>query len=105
VAVAAGEDAYLIRSTAPAEGRTNELTVYPADLGMSVPMSKAEFTFSAAMPGSSTGGRIAAGNPAGSAAESSFTIWPTGALAILAVAALAALLIAANRNEPARPRR
>src|SRR5688572_28816622 len=48
VAVAPGSGAQLIESSAPLEGRTNELTVYPADLGRSVPTSEAEFVFAAA---------------------------------------------------------
>ncbi|HYN63745.1 MAG TPA: hypothetical protein VES36_03995 [Candidatus Limnocylindrales bacterium] len=113
VAVAAGEDAHLIQSSAPTKGRTNELTIYPADLGMSVPRSEAEFTFSAATPGNPADDLKSEGDPAvadasrsdGNGAGSAFTIWPTGVLAIAAVSALGALLMAANRNEPARPRR
>jgi hypothetical protein len=112
VAVAAGAGARLITSSAPTQGRTNELTLYPADLGRSVPLSEAEFTFGAAPAADSTGDLTAAGDPAAGdasrsdgAAGSSFTIWPTGVLAILAVSALAALMIAANRHDPERPRR
>lgn len=101
VAVAAGDGVRLVDSTVTVEGRTKELTVYPADLGMSVPTSEAEFTFALAAVDASR-----PGSPADPAVEGpSFTIWPTGVLAILAVALLGLFAVWSDRTAPARRRR
>jgi hypothetical protein len=105
VAVAPGSGAQLIESSAPLEGRTNELTIYPADLGRSIPTSEAEFVFAAAAgaPSVSTGQPVSPGL-AESEPSGGFQIWPTGVLAALAVIGLAAVMLAANRPST-RPRR
>jgi nickel/cobalt exporter len=105
VAVAPGNGAQLIESSAPLEGRTNELTVYPADLGRSVPTSEAEFVFAAAglAPSVPAGQPVLPGQPEPEP-SGGFQIWPTGVLAALAVIGLAAIMLAANRPS-ARPRR
>jgi hypothetical protein len=105
VAVAPGPGTQLVESSAPLEGRTNELTVYPADLGVSVPTSEATFVFAAAdaNPSLAAGPVTASDAPA---APGGFQLWPTGVLAALLVAGLAALMYAANAEPPAaRPRR
>lgn len=95
VAVAAGPGAQLIESTVPTEGRTNELTIYPPDLGLSVPTSEAEFSFAAAQSVPSgeqtalTGGR--------QSDSGGFQVWPTGVLAAVLLAGLVALMVAVNR--------
>jgi len=98
VAVAPGNGAQLIESSAPLEGRTSELTVYPADLGRRVPTSEAEFVFAAAAVAPS----VPADQPAPPGQREpepsgGFQIWPTGVLAALAVIGLAGVMLAANR--------
>lgn len=101
VAVAAAEGVRLVDSTVALEGRTKELTVYPADLGMSVPSSEAEFTFALASADESS-----AGSPRDPAADGpSFTIWPTGVLAVLAMVLLGVVAVWSDRTTPARRRR
>ena len=101
VAVAPGSGAQFVESSAPLEGRTNELTVYPADLGQSVPTSEATFAFAdaAAVPSAVTGPDGSPGQPA---ASTGFQLWPTGVLAALLVLGLAGLMLFANRPS-ARP--
>jgi hypothetical protein len=77
------------------------LTVYPADLGLSVPTSDAEFTFAIT-------GQPATGQPTADQAQpgatneqsadaTGFQIWPTGVLAALALAALIVIMVIANQ--------
>jgi hypothetical protein len=104
VAVSAAEGVSLVESSVPEKGRTKELTVYPADLGMSVPSSDAQFTFSLSAEGSSPGSpaesrRVQA--PAGP----SFKIWPTDVLAVLAVLLLGLAAVVSGRSAAARRRR
>jgi hypothetical protein len=94
VAVAAGEGITLIASSAPPVGRTNELTVYPADLGLSIPTSEAEFTFTSINASAS---HPAEAQARASGTESGFAIWPTGVLAGVLVCGLIAILVAINR--------
>lgn len=106
VAAAAGTDVVLLESSVPTEGRTNELTVYPADLGRSVPTSEARFSFSAAGTGTGPIGPLPGSTPQpDTTTGSAFQIWPTGILAVLIVGAMAVVLVLANRNEPRRHRR
>ena len=95
VAVAAGPGAQLIESSAPVTGRTNELTNYPPDLGLSVPTSEAEFSFG-----------VAESVPSGDQAtltgglqtdSGGFQVWPTGILAAVLLAGLLAVMVAVNR--------
>ena len=95
VAVAAGPGAKLIESTAPAEGRTNELTVYPPDLGLSVPTSEADFSFAAAE--SVPSGDQAALSGGQQSDSGGFEVWPTGVLAVVVLAGLVAVMVAVNR--------
>jgi hypothetical protein len=98
VAVDAAEGVRLIESSVPLEGRTQELTIYPADLGMTVPTSEARFTFSVAAPDPSS-------EPDSSSADASFKIWPTGVLAIAVVLLLGLLAVILDRSAPRTRRR
>jgi hypothetical protein len=98
VAVGADEGVRLIDSSVPVEGRTQELTIYPPDLGMGVPTSEAHFTFSIATPDASSG----ADSPS---ADASFKLWPTGVLAILVVLLLGLLAVILDRSAPTTRRR
>jgi hypothetical protein len=105
IAVTAADGVSLIHSSVPAQGVTKELTVYPADLGMSVPSSDARFTFSVAVAeASSTGAPGASGGETGAAGRS-FTIWPTGVLALLAVVLVAVAIVMTERSAPRAKRR
>jgi nickel/cobalt exporter len=96
VAVASGSGARLIESSVPTEGRTNELTIYPADLGLSVPTSEATFVFAAAdaLAGPSTDATSPAATQNGG---SGFQVWPTGILAAVLMLGLAGAMVVANR--------
>jgi hypothetical protein len=102
VAVAPGAGIELIESSAPLEGRTNELTIYPADLGLSVPNSEAEFVFAAAAPVATDAVRPT--SLEGAEDEGGFQLWPTGVLAAALVAVLIGIMAVANRPSR-RPRR
>jgi hypothetical protein len=102
VFVAAGDGITLVTTSAPTASRTQELTVYPADLGMSVPLSEASFTFADAKPGASAAPETAR-DPGHGADAPGFQLWPTGILAAGVVAVLVVVMVAANR--PARPPR
>jgi hypothetical protein len=104
VAVAVAEGVRLIESSVPLEGRTQELTVYPADLGMSVPSSEAQFTFSLAAPASASPGSSISGQGLESAAPS-FKWWPTGVLAVLVVVGVLGLAAVTSDRPAPRGRR
>ena len=99
VAVAPAPGIRLLASTAPAEGRTKELTEYPADLGLSVPTSEAEFTFAAeeAAPAGQTTPLAASENQ-----SPSDSAWPTGIFAALVGVAFIGVLVALNKPPGAR---
>jgi hypothetical protein len=104
VAVAVAEGVRLIESSVPLEGRTQELTVYPADLGMSVPSSEAHFTFSLAAPASAVPGSSISG-PGLDTADPSFKWWPTGVLAVLVVVGVLGLAAVISDRPAPRGRR
>lgn len=105
VAVAPGEGVSLIESSVATEGRTQELTVYPADLGVSVPTSEARFTFALATADASAAGSPAASGQDPAPADPSFQIWPTGVLAVLVVAVLGVAVVFLDRSAPRGRRR
>jgi hypothetical protein len=104
VAVTAADGVNLIESSVAAEGRTQELTVYPADLGMSVPSSEAQFTFSLAAADSGDGSPAASGRNLAST-DPSVKMWPTGVLALLVVLLLGVAVAFSGRSVAARRRR
>jgi hypothetical protein len=105
VAVSAADGVTLVDSSVPVQGRTKELTVYPADLGMSVPSSVAQFKFSVAADAASGPGSPSPSERDLAPAEPSFRLWPTGALAILVVVLLGVGMVALERSSPPRRRR
>ena len=98
VAVAPAEGVSLIDSSVAEEGRTQELTVYPADLGVSVPTSEARFTFALAAADPSAAGSPAALGQDPAPAGPSFQIWPTGVLAVLVVVLLGVAFVFLDRS-------
>jgi hypothetical protein len=81
VVVIAGDGVQLVDSSAPTQGRTDELRTYPADLWAGAPTSDATFTAEAVVLASSSGAALAeAGDQRAGASPSSggsgFTLWP-----------------------------
>ena len=104
VAVAAEEGVSLVESSVAVEGRTKELTVYPPDLGMSVPSSEARFTFSLASADASADGSPASG-PESAPAGRAFQIWPIGVLVLVVVLLLGVAVVISDRSAPRGIRR
>jgi hypothetical protein len=102
VSVAAGQGVTLLSSTAPVEGRTKELTVYPPTLGLGVPTSEAEFSFAALGVGL-TSPDAQPSVPDGGDAPTGFAVWPTGILAGVVVLAFVGLLVVVNRPREPSP--
>jgi hypothetical protein len=105
VAVAPAEGVSLIETSVAVEGRTEELTIYPADLGVSVPTSEARFTFSIVAAAASAAGSPAASGQDPAPAGPSFQIWPTGVLAVLVVVLLGVAVVFLDRSAPRGRRR
>jgi hypothetical protein len=105
VAVAPAEGVSLIESSVAVEGRTEELTIYPADLGVSVPTSEARFTFSLAAADASAAGSPGASGRDPAPAGPSFQLWPTGVLAVLVVVLLGVAVVFLDRSAPRGRRR